>query len=625
MLAVALSSNRRVAPEVRAWQRFAHLAAGVLSSAILLASFAALAEAQNVVFNGTLTVANNDKSAPSFQLPDQSNEYKDALEEFRRMVEHEQWEKAFQALDTISKNTKSGFANRGDGVLVPSRLLVRSLMADLPSAGKSAYRLFYDSQASSLWNEATGKAELEKLAAIVNQYAVSSLGDRAADRLGDMQFERGDFEQAVDAWRTILACRPDSALPRAQTLVKIATALARADRWTEFRDVEQDIRQQYADEPVTIGGQQLTAVDAVRRLAESARDGDSAAPSAALADGVELPQSNEPAWRFSFASKPAQQSPGANPFNMVDVYGRQRANDFVIPAACDDQRVYVNVLGIEMAFDLKTGKLLWRTGQLHLLNLQQARQGVSPERYAIGVAGDRVWSVSRDVNDQRGAFRLHFREAATGKELFSSRRTLSSWSFLGAPYFVGERVYAGAHRHGAGRELSLLLLNDAGKLEKTISIGNYAVDQSQIHYDAAARPTFAVYRDRLFVDTHGGAVVAVDPAVGVVDWAVLYDSPSPVSGYYYNYFPRQHELGGPLLAGGLLFCKGMRSSRLLGIVPSGPTLAWNRPVLDSSTLVAADDERVYLGGKSSRPTASKTNSSCGPRRCRRPSPGASRW
>ncbi len=232
--------------------------------------------AQNLFVTGT-AVAANDKRTPSFQLPDRSNEYKDALDEFRRMVEHEQWEKAFDTLEGISKNTKSGFADRGDGVLVPSQLLVRSLMADLPSAGKNAYRLFYDAQATSLWNEAKGKAELEKLAALVAQYAVSSLGDRAADRLGDMQFERGDFEQSVDAWQTILTCRPDSSLPRAQTLVKIATALVRANRWSEFRNVEQEIREQYADEVVTIGGQQRPAGDVIERLAELAGEQGSSA------------------------------------------------------------------------------------------------------------------------------------------------------------------------------------------------------------------------------------------------------------------------------------------------------------------------------------------------------------
>jgi hypothetical protein len=51
-----------------------------------------------------------------------------------------------------------------------------------------------------------------------------------------------------------------------------------------------------------------------------------------------------------------------------------------------------------------------------------------------------------------------------------------------------------------------------------------------------------------------------------------------------------------MFAAGLLFTKGMRASRLLGVRTEGPTLAWNRPVGTAAAIVAADDERIYLGG-----------------------------
>ncbi len=591
MLALAPRRIRRPAAIGRVGRLSAALAVSLL---VLALESPVLAQ----VFALAAPASANEKTESAFTLPTQTNEFRDALQEFQRMVEHEQWERAFESIGMLSEKTASGFIDRGDGVLVPSRLLVRSLLAKLPSSGRAAYRLFYDSQAVNLWDEAEGAAEADRLTAIVNKHLISSVGDRAADRLGDLYFERGNFEQAVVAWQMLVTDCPDSAIPKSQTLVKIATALARAGRWNEFRATADQIRAEHADELVEIAGRPGPAAAQLEQLAVATGDRP-ATRQETFAGDIELPADGESAWAFSFESKPNPQGQG-NPFNLIDVYGRSRVNDFVIPAAADQERVYVNLFGVEMAFDLASGKMLWRSGKLHLLNLQQNRQGVSPERYTVDVYDGRVWSVARDPQqaNQRGAFYLTVRDAATGRELFSSRRSLSSWSILGAPKVVGDVAYVGAQKAGQGRELALLILNAAdGKLQKTIEIGSYAVDQNQLYFDTAPRPTFAWHHDRLYVDTHAGALVAVDPRSGGLDWAVLYECPPPSSGYYYNYLPPQFDVSGPLVVDGLVFCKGMRSPRLLGVTADGPTLVWNRPVLSSAVLVAADDACVYLGGE----------------------------
>ncbi len=231
--------------------------------AALLASSSGLQRALAQVFVATTvnwafnSSADEDKVKPSFTLPSQSTDIKDAMDEFTRLVRHEQWERAFKSLETITAKTSTGFIDRGDGVLVPSRLLVRGLLAGLPSAGKNAYRLFYDAQAQALLDKATGKAEAEYLAMIVNNHLISSVGDYAADRLGDLFFERGEFEQAIVAWQSILAYCPESKLSKAQLYVKIGTALARANRWKEFRDIQSAVVDRYAAETVEMGGRRF--------------------------------------------------------------------------------------------------------------------------------------------------------------------------------------------------------------------------------------------------------------------------------------------------------------------------------------------------------------------------------
>jgi outer membrane protein assembly factor BamB len=548
-----------------------------------------------------------EKPDASFTLPAQSTDYKDGLEQFQRMVQHEQWEKAFAALATISEKTTTGYIDRGDGVLVPSRLLVRGLLAKLPSAGKSAYRLFYDTEAAQLWDKAVGRDESEHLSTIVSNHLISSVGDRAADRLGDLYFERGEFQRAAAAWQTILDHCPDSKISKPRTMVKIATALARDGRWSEFRRIEGLARERYAGEEIELGGRRVTVADEVARLASSS-ESPAPAAQAALVPDFELPRDDRPAWRFEFYDANDPQA-AANPFKMVDVYGRPMANEFAMPAAADDQRVYVNVFGVEMAFDLATGKLLWRSGKLMELDFQQARQGVSPERYSLDLFGGRVWSVGREPQQasQRGPFVLTVRDAASGKEIFTSRRGLGSWSILGAPRVVDNVAYVGAQRNGEGRDLSVLMLDAAsGKLRKALPVGSYAADTSQIYNDRVPRPTITWRGDRLYVDTHSGAVACVNFQAETIDWAILYDSPAPQAGYQYNYVATRNEPSSPLFAGGLLFSKGMRSARLLGIAADGPQLEWSRPVSDSAVLVAADDERVYLGGEELTAYSQKT-------------------
>lgn len=247
----------------------------LLSLIALTASctFPSQVQGQNVFIAATPAVAEvssgsgRAKPTSSFALPTQGNDLKDAIDEFQRLVEHQAWEKAFKSLETVQTKSVSGFIDRDDGVLMPSRMLVRTLLAGLPPAGKNAYRVFFDPQAMALWEKADGKGEAGNLNAIVNDHLISSVGDRAADRLGDLYFEQGDFEQAALAWRSLFTFCPESKIPQAQTLVKLSAALARSGRWNEFHEVEGTVRGRYAGETVEVAGRRETAAQEIARLA----------------------------------------------------------------------------------------------------------------------------------------------------------------------------------------------------------------------------------------------------------------------------------------------------------------------------------------------------------------------
>lgn len=463
----------------------------------MLAACLATASAQAVfIANGRAV----EKPTASFTLPTQTNDVKDAVTEFRRFVENEAWEKAFQSLTTITAKAANGFTERPDGVLVPGRLLVRSLLASMPPAGKSAYRVFYDADAQALWQKATGAAELENLTKIVDNHLISSVGDQAADRLGDLYFERGEFDQAVVSWRAVLDYCPDSRLSKALLLTKVASAQAMAGRTGDLAETRRSIAERYAAEEVVIGGRATAAGEELARLAASAPE--RTAVTTEAGDDLTLPGSDGPLWEFRFETKASATNP-QQPFPIPDVYGRMRPNDFPIPAATDGERLFVNVFGVEMAFDLASGKMLWRTGRMHELEFQQNRRGVMPERYAIAVSNGRTWSVTRNpqqLNQYPPVFSLVVRDAATGKEVFNTRTTLSAWSIAGAPYVVnGAAIQASAPSAPAAAGSASLAGLDfsqgfgAANNQLTLN-GNAAVVENRVRLtDGSAKQASSVY------------------------------------------------------------------------------------------------------------------------------------
>jgi outer membrane protein assembly factor BamB len=213
-------------------------------------------------------------------------------------------------------------------------------------------------------------------------------------------------------------------------------------------------------------------------------------------------------------------------------------------------------------------------------------------------------SYSVDVASHVGGPEAHV--GFTGSSgLLTAVQDVLRWSYTPVaprkkvPPPAGDVIYVCASRTNKSSELSLLVIDAAtGKLTKNVTLGTHAVDPNQIYYDRQSEPSLAMVRDRLFVDTHAGALVAIAPQAAAIEWGIVYESPPPQSGYaFYGYQPPPLGTSGPLAAGGRLFAKGMRSPRIVAVEPGGPTIAWRRPIDVTAVLVGADDKRLYTGGE----------------------------
>lgn len=565
-----------------------------------------VAAAQVVMVAAPYSAASpNDPQRP-FNLPSQKAEVSEALAEFHRLGERGAWERAFKELEKVQQAPPSALAPGNDGLWAPTRQLIRQALAEMPPGGKQAYRLFHDADAKVLLDGAKGKEEAEKLAKIFNDHFVTASGDLAADRLGDLYFERGEMDKAAECWQAVIEFRPESAIPRVRLLVKAAIALARAGRWSEFDELRRQVRERHAGESVVLGGKQIPAG---QRLDELAGEHAKAAPtprveeSAAAESDLALPQGDSLRWQFRLFNAPQAQMLAQAGQNWG--WGNQFPVREMSPAAVmDGERVYMNVMGYLMAVDLKTGKLVWRSAKLHELpqKLQQSQYHF-PEQYSLAIDGGVLWGVTRDVAQigQHGQnFRLARWEAATGKPGWTSQNLpeLQNWNMMGRPLPAGDRVYIAAGKQGQGAELHLLAVAAAdGKLLWSTHLGTHQVDQGQMFYRRTSQPSLALYAGRVIVDTHAGALVAVDSRGGAIEWGMIYDSQMPDTNYWYNR-PRVLEtVGAPLIAGNVLYFKSMRSARLYAIDLAAPKLLWKRPVGESSMLIGVDAENIYLGGE----------------------------
>lgn len=534
-----------------------------------------------------------------FTFPTQANDVRESLDDFQRFVGRAAWEKAFQSLDVARKAPAGKLITGDDRFSLPIEIRLRQILVEMPAPGREAYRLFYDAQAKKLLDEATGEKELANLQQIVAGYFTTSVGDVAADRLGDLHFQRGEMQAAADCWQTILRHSPDSQLPRLMLLVKTAIALSRQGRWSEFHEIQSTVGERHAGEKLVLGGQE---VDAVAHLAEMARK----APAGQLASSelppdINLPDDVAPLWQFRFLTPAAGKS--LNQIGRNWGWGRMPISEMVPAATHDGSRLYLNFVGYHVAVDLSNGKLAWRSGQFHdLAQKLQDKYYLFPEQYALAVGDGWLASVFKDPKNlgQHGQpFWLGRFDAATGKAGWSSDSVgaLKSWSICGTPLIVGDRIYAAANQPNSTTELHLLAIGASdGRVIWSTHLGTSQIDQTQMYYRRTAQPAVLTYGDAVYVDTQAGGLAAVGMEKGELRWGFNYDAEAPSTEYWNNPNMGLETSGPPLLHQGVLYSKGMRSTRLCAIDLAAAKLLWERPVSKSAVVLSIDGQQLLLGG-----------------------------
>ena len=563
----------------------------------------------------------NDRPDRPLQMPPASSEVKEAFDDYERFQRRGAWERALKSLYTIPEAQALRFIDGQNGFIVPVALKRREVLAALPSEGQAAYRLFYDDDAKKLFEQADGPSELSTLERIYSAYFPTTVGDNAADRLGDLYFEMGRFDRAADCWLSILRERPDSDLSPALIAVKAALSLSRAGRRGEIAALRRDLAERYAGEKVSIGGRTAPAAEHLSRYMKddgAPKDQTVKTPHGSTSagepeSGPDLARTVPAVWQMRFGESvvagmtpPERLQWESNPLSAA------------VPAvAVEGTTLYANFLGYVFALNLENGKLIWRSASFHNIEIPASQDQVrmlDPARFAIVASPKHVWSLSRDVKDpnQMSPFRLTCRRSDGGDVVWQTTDLpdYAQLDLVGAPILTDGTLFVAAktpmnQQQGQAHQYVLAVRASDGKLRWKTEVGTFRQAQQYYYYgmrDPSPQPKLFAHAGSVYVDTHVGVLARLDGESGELDWGYGYQTEAAQSSNRFFFWGmRQSEEPAssssvPLRSGATLFVKGEKSDRLYALDADRMAVLWDRPIAKSARLLGADDRVVFLGG-----------------------------
>jgi outer membrane protein assembly factor BamB len=584
----------------------------------LIAMLAAIPLANLNALNAQIAIATSDDDAQSGTAPKgfvvlkADSKIIESLDDFDRYAGKKSWELAFRSLNSIDEANNRGMVPAEDGFLVPIRARAQQSLLKLPQEGREAYRLFNDANAKQLWDHVQNvKAgipadEMTALRKLVDHYFLTSVGDLAADRLGDALFEQGEFAAAEGMWRLAFEKYPDPHLPPAKLQVKRCLALARLGRRDALASLATQVAEQFPDQRITLGGREVVAAEFAKSLMSSESLGEPA--QVAAAEAILLPTSDEPVWQIRIG--------GLNTRGQIDPNtGMPMTNVHATPnCAAEGNRFYANWLGTVYAADLETGKMLWRTGKFTenaqtAINLLQ--QGMSTDCFCLTAAGGKLLVLRPPTKNllgemlggdpvQDGMLTLECLDASTGKTVWRAPRL--GMTIISAPYVLDGAVYYLAISNNSTMNLVATEI-ETGRQLWTVQLGtpqnanNNPYGRGGFSFGG---PKLLSGGGMLFVATNNGALLAVSIAGRQLEWALQHDTKPQMGNqrFWFNgMMVTPTENPGTLLDNDGVFYVKDASSHLMYVVdPAGPSVKWKRPISADESVVTISDGVAYLVG-----------------------------
>ena len=466
------------------------------------------------------------------------------------------------------------------------------LMSQVSADSLRSYRQKIDPQAKKWWENWQRTRDENELVRIVRQAFLSSYGDDALNALAETSWDRGDYSAARLFWEQLIPLPVEAKPVDYPTVLRFpdtdfhqAVILARLIHCSildqNFVAATKELRQfsaEFSDAEGWLAGQQGRLVDRLQQILDAARQwrtvrstpqvetfGMSPARFRIVPDSLDV---GSLCWVHPFSANRLTRPVDGRPFQNVPLSSH--------PVVYDDgfeKIVFVNDSNSIRAWNLLTGKPAWKSEQADpaaVYTLSSEESGMQRNLLSVGVPAFSMTIANRCLYARMGSpvtcpATQQIRDLASdlvcldltqegklvwniaARELFPGE----TWRFEGTPLILAGRAYVTVCRRNPQLELMVVCLDASdGRLLWQRPVGGFRTSVNDSHH-RVSHLLLTAGGGRLFLSSDCGAIVAMDPRDGRLEWAITYESRAKSLVTLSD--PTQNELLPPLFANGLLF------------------------------------------------------------------------
>jgi hypothetical protein len=505
------------------------------------------------------------------------------------------------------------------------RRLCHTRIAALPAGPLAAYRQRVDAEARRLLGLGRSNRDPAPLRQLVDEMLCSSFGGEALDLLGDLAFERGDFDEARHWWRLLAPLDsiategvlfPAPKMDLARTAAKQILALAFQGRVAQAQEELDRVHERFPGATGPLAGKRGLYSEAVRAAihdmtqAGIANNAD-AWPTFAGSASRNHPLSvcpppglwaDGPGWHVALPPLDARSTSDKN----GDLLGRGNATRRAAfhPVITGHQVLLADANSVT-SYHLLTGKRLFRY-DLKSAGLPEGNSGdrrIPLPRFTLTADEGRAyarlgqqWLFPRGDNDaSEPSYLICIDISGTGdgarpRELWHVKSRANEF-FEGAPLVCHGRAYIALSRLTGRRVVTAIQCYDSrGRLSWSRDVCE--APEFEDHTTPRCRHHLLTWGGgQIVYCTHTGAVVAVDPWSGQTLWAVRYVSRSPLAA---RAEPSPRDIAPCVYDDGRVFAAPLDSDRLYCLEACTGRVLWEREGLDIVHIVGVTRGRVLL-------------------------------
>jgi len=586
-------------------------------------------------------------------FPGSEKRIQDDLDQADKLLVEKRYDEAVRRYRQILSDAGDLLAPVDSQRFLPARWIVHRRISQMDGTARKIFRDFVEEQASRWLTQATRERDERLLDQIVSEAFCTRAAEQALVLLGDLAFERGEFEAALRYWRMVVRpasamqaakeqeafelVHPDLPADPAQIRARQILAMIFAGQNEAAMQELQAFRTQHANAEGALAGKKGKYADIVAEFLATkllpseltgAPGNDSWRTFAGNASRNGFITTNPlpywpsiEQWRFALPGDPfakphkdADPPPGAG----------AAARGLAFHPAIVDGHVIVSDACRVTAIDLFTGKSAAEYDHRKTNGMPKSLDLRLPSRndirYTVTVEGRRIyvrmgaqavqpssdkdlaandtWIVCLELQREAGRVHLKYRWQLRGRMLDSELPAF----FEGSPIVHNGRLYVARTRFDGRQSITSVDCYDADSPNERPEppVKRWSVDvwnvEADLAPDAARRRHDLLTRagSNIVLCTHAGALIAIDAATGKHAWATRYPTSNhaPVDG------TQPRDLSPAVFDSGRLYVAPADSNRIFCFDAMTGGLIWESNPAHVVHLLGVVQRRLFvtLGG-----------------------------